>query len=123
VPIIAKVEKPEALESIDEIIKVVDGLMVARGDLGVGMPMEDMPEHQKSLIGRAIVARMLVIVATQMMESMMTSLTRSREEVNDVANAVYDGADAVMLSGETSVGDYPVEVIETMTKILQRVED
>jgi len=123
VPIIAKIEKPEALENIDEIIKVVDGLMVARGDLGVEMPIEEVPEHQKSLIGKAKLARIPVIVATQMMESMMTSLTPSRAEVNDVANAVYDGADAVMLSGETSVGDYPVEVIETMTKILQRVED
>lgn len=123
VPIIAKIEKPEALKNIGEIIKVVDGLMVARGDLGVEMPMEEVPEYQKMLISKAKVARIPVIVATQMMESMMASLTPSRAEVNDVANAVYDGADAVMLSGETSVGDYPVEVIETMTKILQRVED
>ncbi|HUH35489.1 MAG TPA: pyruvate kinase [Moheibacter sp.] len=123
VPIIAKIEKPEALDNIDEIIQAVDGLMVARGDLGVEMPMEEVPEHQKMLIGKAKLARIPVIVATQMMESMMTSLTPSRAEVNDVANAVYDGADAVMLSGETSVGAYPVQVIETMTKILQRVED
>lgn len=123
VPIIAKIEKPEALDNIDEIIKAVDGLMVARGDLGVEMPLEEVPEHQKMLIGKAKLARIPVIVATQMMESMMTSLTPTRAEVNDVANAVYDGTDAVMLSGETSVGAYPVQVIETITKILQRVED
>lgn len=123
IPIIAKIEKPEALENIAEIIKAVDGLMVARGDLGVEMPLEVVPEYQKMLIGKAKLARIPVIVATQMMESMITSLTPTRAEVNDVANAVYDGADAVMLSAETSVGEYPVEVIETMTKILQRVED
>lgn len=123
IPIIAKVEKPEAIENINEIIKIVDGLMVARGDLGVEMPMEVVPQHQKMLIGKAKLHRIPVIVATQMMESMISSLTPTRAEVNDVANAVYDGADAVMLSGETSVGKYPVQVIETMTKILQRVED
>ena len=123
IPIIAKIEKPEALENIDEIIQVVDGLMVARGDLGVEMPMEVVPQNQKMLIAKAKLRRIPVIVATQMMESMITSLTPTRAEVNDVANAVFDGADAVMLSGETSVGKYPVQVIETMTKILQRVED
>src|SRR5690554_3872865 len=123
IPIIAKIEKPEALENIDKILKVVDGLMVARGDLGVEMPLEELPEHQKMLIGKAKLQRIPVIVATQMMESMIHSLTPTRAEVNDVANAVYDGADAVMLSAETSVGKYPVEVVETITKILQRVED
>lgn len=123
IPIIAKIEKPEALENIDEILQVVDGLMVARGDLGVEMPMEVVPQSQKMLISKAKLRRIPVIVATQMMESMITSLTPTRAEVNDVANAVFDGADAVMLSGETSVGKYPVQVIETMTKILQRVED
>lgn len=123
IPIIAKIEKPEALENIDEIIQVVDGLMVARGDLGVEMPMEVVPQTQKMLISKAKLRRIPVIVATQMMESMISSLTPTRAEVNDVANAVFDGADAVMLSGETSVGKYPVQVIETMTKILQRVED
>lgn len=123
IPIIAKIEKPEALENIDEIIQVVDGLMVARGDLGVEMPMEVVPQSQKMLIAKAKLRRIPVIVATQMMESMINSLTPTRAEVNDVANAVFDGADAVMLSGETSVGKYPVAVIETMTKILQRVED
>ncbi len=123
IPIIAKIEKPEALENIDEIMRVIDGLMVARGDLGVEMPMEMVPQSQKMLISKAKLRRIPVIVATQMMESMINSLTPSRAEVNDVANAVFDGADAVMLSGETSVGKYPVQVIETMTKILQRVED
>ncbi|SMC36981.1 pyruvate kinase [Moheibacter sediminis] len=123
IPIIAKIEKPEALENIDEIIKVVDGLMVARGDLGVEMPMEVVPQYQKMLVGKAKLARIPVIVATQMMESMITSLTPTRAEVNDVANAVIDGVDAVMLSGETSVGRYPVQVIETITRILQTVED
>lgn len=123
IPIIAKIEKPEALQNIDEIIKVVDGLMVARGDLGVEMPLEEVPEHQKMLIGKAKLQRIPVIVATQMMESMIHSLTPTRAEVNDVANAVYDGTDAVMLSAETSVGEHPVEVVKTITKILQRVED
>lgn len=123
IPIIAKIEKPEALDNIDEIISVVDGLMVARGDLGVELPMEVVPQSQKMLVAKAKLARIPVIVATQMMESMMNSLTPTRAEVNDVANAVFDGVDAVMLSGETSVGKYPVQVIETMTKILQRVED
>lgn len=123
IPIIAKIEKPEALDNIDEIIASVDGLMVARGDLGVELPMEVVPQSQKMIVAKAKLARIPVIVATQMMESMISSLTPTRAEVNDVANAVFDGVDAVMLSGETSVGKYPVQVIETMTKILQRVED
>lgn len=123
IPIMAKIEKPEALGNIDEIIKVVDGLMVARGDLGVELEMQAVPKHQKMLVRKAKMQRIPVIVATQMMESMIESLTPTRAEVNDVANAVYDGADAVMLSAETSIGKYPVEVIETMTKILQEVED
>lgn len=123
IPIIAKIEKPEALGNIDEIIKEIDGLMVARGDLGVEMPIEQVPKYQKLLIKKAKQNRIPVIVATQMMESMIESLTPTRAEVNDVANAVYDGADAVMLSGETSVGKHPIEVIEIMTKILQGVED
>lgn len=123
IPVIAKIEKPEALDNIDDIIKEVDGLMVARGDLGVEMPIEQVPKFQKMLIRKAKLNRIPVIVATQMMESMIESLTPTRAEVNDVANAVYDGADAVMLSGETSVGKHPVEVIETMTRILQGVED
>lgn len=123
IPIIAKIEKPEAVENIDKIVAYCDGLMVARGDLGVEVPAEEVPLIQKKLIHRAKTARIPVIVATQMMETMITSLTPTRAEVNDVANSVMDGADAVMLSGETSVGNYPVEVIETMTRIIKSVED
>ena len=123
IPIVAKIEKPEALENIDKIVAYCDALMVARGDLGVEIPAEEVPLAQKLLIQRAKTARIPVIVATQMMETMITSLTPTRAEVNDVANSVMDGADAVMLSGETSVGNYPVEVIETMSKILKSVED
>ena len=123
IPIISKIEKPEALQNIDDILKVSDGLMVARGDLGVEVPFEEVPREQKRLIDKSKLARKPVIVATQMMESMISSLTPTRAEVSDVANAVFDGADAVMLSGETSVGKYPVQVIEKMTKILQTVED
>ena len=123
IPIISKIEKPEALENIDDILKHSDGLMVARGDLGVEVPFEIVPKAQKQLIDKAKLARKPVIVATQMMETMISSLTPTRAEVSDVANAVFDGADAVMLSGETSVGMYPVQVIEKMTKILQTVED
>jgi pyruvate kinase len=123
IPIIAKIEKPEALENIDKIVAYCDALMVARGDLGVEIPAEEVPLAQKLLIQRAKTARIPVIVATQMMETMITSLTPTRAEVNDVANSVMDGADAVMLSGETSVGEYPVQVIETMSKILKSVED
>ena len=123
IPIIAKIEKPEAVENIDKIVAFCDGLMVARGDLGVEIPAHEVPLIQKKLIHRAKTARIPVIVATQMMETMITSLTPTRAEVNDVANSVMDGADAVMLSGETSVGNYPVEVIEKMTQIIIAVED
>jgi pyruvate kinase len=123
IPIIAKIEKPEGVENIDKIVAFCDGLMVARGDLGVEMPAQEVPLIQKKLINRAKTARIPVIVATQMMETMITSLTPTRAEVNDVANSVMDGADAVMLSGETSVGNYPVEVIEKMTQIIEAVED
>ena len=123
IPIIAKIEKPEAVENIDKIVAFCDGLMVARGDLGVEIPAHEVPLIQKKLIHRAKTARIPVIVATQMMETMITSLTPTRAEVNDVANSVMDGADAVMLSGETSVGNYPVEVITKMTQIIEAVED
>ena len=123
IPIIAKIEKPEAVENIDQIVAFCDGLMVARGDLGVEIPAHEVPLIQKKLIHRAKTARIPVIVATQMMETMITSLTPTRAEVNDVANSVMDGADAVMLSGETSVGNYPVQVIERMTQIIEAVED
>ena len=123
IPIIAKIEKPEGVENIDKIVAYCDGLMVARGDLGVEVPAHEVPLIQKKLINRAKTARIPVIVATQMMETMITSLTPTRAEVNDVANSVMDGADAVMLSGETSVGNYPVQVIEQMTQIIEAVED
>lgn len=123
IPIISKIEKPEALENIEKIITYSDGLMVARGDLGVEIPAAEVPLHQKELVHLAKKARIPVIIATQMMETMIDSLTPTRAEVNDVANSVMDGADAVMLSGETSVGQYPVQVIETMSNILKSVEE
>ncbi|CAH8287639.1 pyruvate kinase [Mariniflexile fucanivorans] len=123
IPIIAKIEKPEAVTNIDAIVANCDGLMVARGDLGVEVPAEEVPLIQKQLVLRAKKARIPVIIATQMMETMITSLTPTRAEVNDVANSVMDGADAVMLSGETSVGEYPVQVIKQMANILKNVED
>ena len=123
IPIIAKIEKPEGVANIDKIVAYCDGLMVARGDLGVEVPAHEVPLIQKKLVNRAKTARIPVIIATQMMETMITSLTPTRAEVNDVANSVMDGADAVMLSGETSVGYYPVQVIEQMTQIIEAVED
>lgn len=123
IPIIAKIEKPEAVENIDKIVAYCDGLMVARGDLGVEVPAQEVPLIQKHLVLTAKKARIPIIIATQMMETMITSLTPTRAEVNDVANSVMDGADAVMLSGETSVGNYPVEVIEKMASILKSVEN
>ncbi len=123
IPIVAKIEKPEAVENIDSIVAYCDALMVARGDLGVEVPAHEVPLIQKKLVARAKDARIPVIIATQMMETMIDSLTPTRAEVNDVANSVMDGADAVMLSGETSVGKYPVQVIEKMSHILQSVEE
>lgn len=123
IPIIAKIEMPEALENMDKIVAFCDALMVARGDLGVELPAHEVPLVQKDLIRRAKTARIPVIVATQMMETMITSLTPTRAEVNDVANSVMDGADAVMLSGETAAGNYPVQVIQKMTQICEAVEN
>ena len=123
IPIIAKIEKPEAVANIDKIIAYCDGLMVARGDLGVEVPAAEVPLIQKELVLTAKRARIPVIIATQMMETMITTLTPTRAEVNDVANSVMDGADAVMLSGETSIGKYPVEVIKTMSNICLNVEN
>lgn len=123
IPIIAKIEKPEGVENIDKIVAYCDGLMVARGDLGVEIPAQEVPLIQKQLVLKAKKARIPVIIATQMMETMITSLTPTRAEVNDVANSVMDGADAVMLSGETSVGNYPVQVIEKMSQIIMSVEN
>ena len=122
IPIVAKIEKPEGVKNIDEIVQACDGLMVARGDLGVEIPANEVPLIQKELVLKAKKARIPVIIATQMMETMISSLTPTRAEVNDVANSVMDGADAVMLSGETSVGKYPVEVIQKMSEIIRSVE-
>lgn len=121
--VVAKIEKPEAIDEIDEIIKVTDALMVARGDLGVEIPYQNVPLIQKMLIRKCHQHAKPVIVATQMMESMIQNISPTRAEVNDVANAVLDGADAVMLSGETSVGKYPVEVIQTMANIVREMEN
>ena len=123
IPIIAKIEKPEGVANIDKIVAYCDGLMVARGDIGVEVPAHEVTLIQKKLVHRAKTARIPVIIATQMMETMITSMTPTRAEVNDVANSVMDGADAVMLSGETSVGNYPVQVIQKMTQIIEAVED
>lgn len=120
--VIAKIEKPEAINDIDDIIRETDALMVARGDLGVEIPLQNVPLVQKMLITKALKNSKPVIVATQMMESMINDITPTRAEVNDVANAVLDGADAVMLSAETSVGKHPVRVIEVMSSIVKEVE-
>lgn len=123
VPVIAKIEKPEAVENLDALIPYCDGLMVARGDLGVEIPMQEVPLIQKRLVQRAKLARIPVIIATQMMETMITNAVPTRAEVNDVANSIMDGADAVMLSGETSVGAHPIKVIEKMSEIIMSVEN
>jgi pyruvate kinase len=123
IPIISKIEKPEAIANIDEIVALSDGIMVARGDLGVEVPAEEVPLLQKQLVQKSKEARIPVVIATQMMETMMDSLTPTRAEVNDVGNSVMDGADAVMLSGETSVGQYPVEVVAKMASIIRAVEN
>jgi len=121
--VIAKIEKPEAIDDLKDIIKETDGVMVARGDLGVELPMEDVPLLQKEIISMSLQYAKPVIVATQMMESMINASSPTRAEINDVANAVMDGADAVMLSGETSVGKYPLAVIKAMKKIITKIED
>jgi pyruvate kinase len=120
--VIAKIEKPEALQDIDNIIDVTDGVMVARGDLGVELPFQEVPLMQKMLVEKCIRAAKPVIIATQMMESMIQNFTPTRAETNDVANAVIDGASALMLSAETSVGKYPIEVIQNMRKIISFTE-
>ena len=122
IPIIAKIEKPEAVTNIDKIVAQCDGLMVARGDLGVEVPAEEVPLIQKQLVLRAKKARIPVIIATQMMESMILNASPTRAEITDVANGIFDGADALMLSGETAVGKHPVKVIETFGKVIQSIE-
>jgi pyruvate kinase len=120
--VVAKIEKPEAIANIDQIIQVADAVMVARGDLGVEMPMEQVPVLQKTIVKKCVEASKPVIIATQMMESMILSPVPTRAEVNDVANAVMDGADAVMLSAETSVGAYPIQCVRAMQKTIAQVE-
>jgi pyruvate kinase len=121
--ILSKIEKPEAIERIEEIIQNSDGIMIARGDLAVEMPFQELPLMQKGIIHKCRKWAKPVIVATQMMESMTKNLTPTRPEVTDVANAVLDGADAVMLSNETAMGNHPVKVVETMSEIIGRVEE
>lgn len=123
IPIISKVEKPEAITNMKEIVMNSDAIMVARGDLGVEVPAEEVPLLQKQLVNMSKAYNKPVVIATQMMETMMDSLTPTRAEVNDVGNSVMDGADAVMLSGETSVGQYPVEVVAKMASIIKAVEE
>lgn len=120
--VIAKVEKPEAVKDLDNIIRVTDGVMVARGDLGVEIPMQEVPVVQKRIVQKCLNESKPVIIATQMMESMITNPAPTRAEVNDVANSVLDGADALMLSGETSVGDHPALVIKSMYSIIRHLE-
>jgi pyruvate kinase len=123
VPVIAKIEKPQAVENLEEIIDAFDAIMVARGDLGVELPLEQVPLVQKRAVELARRWAKPVIVATQMLESMISSSIPTRAETSDVANAVLDGADALMLSGETSVGSFPVETVSTMAKIIQSTEE
>ena len=123
IPVIAKIEKPQAVEALEEIVEAFDGIMVARGDLGVEMPLEAVPLVQKRAIELARIAAKPVIVATQVMDSMIKNPRPTRAEASDCANAILDGADAVMLSGETSVGAYPIETVRTMAAIIESTEE
>ncbi|MBN1117721.1 MAG: pyruvate kinase [Bacteroidales bacterium] len=120
--VIAKIEKPEAIKEIDNIIEVTDGIMIARGDLGVETPFDEVPMLQKKIVNKCIINSKPVIIATQMMESMITNFRPTRAEATDVANAVIESADALMLSGETSVGNYPIDVIKSMQKVILATE-
>lgn len=121
--IIAKIENKQGVDNIDEILKVVDGIMVARGDMGVEIPLEELPSIQKMLIKKTVEAGKIVITATQMLDSMMTHPRPTRAETTDVANAIYDGTSAIMLSGETAAGKYPVETLQTMVRIAEHTEN
>ena len=121
-PVLAKIEKPQAVEALDGIIEAFDGLMVARGDLGVELPLEDVPLVQKNAVAKARERAKPVIVATQVLESMINAPRPTRAEASDCANAVLDGADAIMLSAETSVGTYPIEAVATMGRIIETAE-
>ena len=123
VPVIAKIEKPQAVENLQEIVDAFDGIMVARGDLGVELPIEDVPMVQKRCITMARESAKPVIVATQMLDSMISNSQPTRAEATDCANAVLDGADALMLSGETSVGDFPIDTVKVMARIIERTEE
>lgn len=123
VPVIAKIEKPQAVENLESIIDAFDGIMVARGDLGVELPIEDVPLVQKRCVEMARESAKPVIVATQMLDSMISNSRPTRAEATDCANAVLDGADALMLSGETSVGEFPIETVQTMARIIEKTEE